>query len=196
MTVQRETHLLRPFLAARVVGDVLGLGSLTAGEVTAFMLAHSESASPATVRRTGTALRSLLRFLHLRGMIDTSLAGAVPTAANWKQAGLPKYLTPEQTRMLLASCDPATAVGCRDVAILTLLARLGRRAGEVVEARARLAATRARRRWPTTSRCDAFRACRYIGPPVEWLWRKTVMRRRPGELPPLARRSTIMAVRP
>jgi integrase/recombinase XerD len=130
VTVQRETDLLRPFLAARVVGDVLGLGSLTAVEVKAFMLARSESASPATVQRTGTALRSLLRFLHLRGVIDTSLVGAVPTA-NWKLTGLPKYLTPEQTRMLLASCDPATAVGRRDVAILTLLARLGLRAGEV-----------------------------------------------------------------
>ena len=135
VTVQRETDLLRPFLAARVVGDVLDLGSLTAGAVTAFMLARSESASPATVQRTGTALRSLLRFLHLRGMIDASLVGAVPTAANWKQAGLPKYLTPEQTRMLLASCDPATAVGRRDVAILTLLARLGLRAGEVAALR-------------------------------------------------------------
>ena len=81
-----------------------------------------------TVQRGGTALRSLLRFLHLRGVIDTSLVGAVPTAANWKLTGLPTYLTPEQARMLLASCDPATAVGRRDVAILTLLARLGLRA--------------------------------------------------------------------
>lgn len=135
VTVQRETDLLRPFLVTRVVGDVLGLGSLTAGEVTAFMLSRSGIASPATVQRTGTALRSLLRFLHLRGVIDTSLMGAVPTAANWKLAGLPKYLTPEQTRMLLASCDPATAVGQRDRAILTLLARLGLRAGEVAALR-------------------------------------------------------------
>ena len=135
VTVQRETDLVRPFLAARLVGDVLGLGSLTAGEVTAFMLGRSESASPATVQRTGTALRSLLRFLHLRGVIDTSLVGAVPTAANWKLAGLPKYLTPEQTVMLLASCDLATAVGRRDLAILTLLARLGLRAGEVAALR-------------------------------------------------------------
>jgi site-specific recombinase XerD len=37
--------------------------------------------------------------------------------------------------MLLASCDPATAVGRRDVAILTLLARLGLRAGEVAALR-------------------------------------------------------------
>ena len=135
VTVQRETDLVRPFLAARVVGDVLGLNSLTAGEVTAFMLSRSESALTATVQRTGTALRSLLRFLHLRGVIDTSLVGAVPTAANWKLAGLPKYLTPEQTAMLLGSCDPATAVGQRDRAILTLLARLGLRAGEVAALR-------------------------------------------------------------
>lgn len=131
VTVVRETDLVRPFLAARVVDGVFGLDSLTAGEVTAFMLARSGSASPATVQRTGTALRSLLRFLHLRGVIDMSLVGAVPTAANWKLVGLPKYLTPEQTRMLLASCDPATAVGQRDLAVLTLLARLGLRAGEV-----------------------------------------------------------------
>ena len=70
VTVQRETDLLRPFLAARIVGErLLGLDSLTAGEVTGFMLARSGSASPATVQRTGTALRSLLRFLHLRGVI-------------------------------------------------------------------------------------------------------------------------------
>ena len=31
---------------------------------------------PVEVQRTGTALRSLVRFLHLRGMIDTSLVGA------------------------------------------------------------------------------------------------------------------------
>ncbi len=135
VTGQRETDLVRPFLAARVVDDVLVLDSLTAGEVTAFMLARSESTSTATVQRTGTALRSLLRFLHLRGVIDTSLVGAVPTAANWKLAGLPKYLTPEQTAMLLASCDRATAVGQRDLAILTLLARLGLRAGEVAALR-------------------------------------------------------------
>ena len=38
--------------------------------------------------------------------------------------------------MLLASCDRATAVGRRDLAILTLLARLGLRAGEVAGAAA------------------------------------------------------------
>lgn len=88
-------------------------------------------ASPATVQRTGTALRSLLRFWHLQGVIGSSLVGAVPTAANWKLSGLPKYLSGEQVAMMLASCDPDTVVGRRDAAILTRLARLGLRTSEV-----------------------------------------------------------------
>ncbi len=132
LTIQRSTDLVRPFLAARVVNGLLGLESLTAA---AFILARTQSASPATVQRTGTALRSLLRFLHLRGVIGFSLVGAVPTAANWKLGGLPKYLTAEQVGVLLASCDLATAVGRRDLAVLMLLARLGLRAGEVAALR-------------------------------------------------------------
>ncbi|WP_327341319.1 tyrosine-type recombinase/integrase [Streptomyces europaeiscabiei] len=134
LTVQRSTDLVRPFLAAPH-GDRLNLEVLTAADVTAFVLAGIESVSPATVQRTGAALRSLLRFLYLRGMIGFSLVGAVPTAANWKLAGLPKYLTHEQLAALLTSCDPDTAVGRRDLAILTLLARLGLRAGEVAALR-------------------------------------------------------------
>lgn len=131
LTIERNTDLARPFLAARVTGDRLGLESLTATDVIAFMLACAERASPATVQRTGTALRSLLRFLHLRGVIGSSLVSAVPAAACWKLAGLPKYLTPTQVGALLASCDLTTPVGRRDLAILTVLARLGLRAGEV-----------------------------------------------------------------
>ncbi|MFD0507042.1 tyrosine-type recombinase/integrase [Streptomyces chiangmaiensis] len=127
-TVQRSTDLVRPFLAAQAAGDRLNLEALTAADVTAFVIALVESVSPATVQRTGTALRSLLRFLHLRGTIGSSLVGAVPTAANWKLAGLPKYLTQEQVAAMVASCDRNTAVGRRDLASLTLLGRLGLRA--------------------------------------------------------------------
>lgn len=130
-TVVRGTDLVRPFLAAQVRTAGLDLMALTAADVIAFMLTRSGSASSATVQRTGTALRSLLRFLHLQGVVGSSLVGAVPTTANWKLAGLPKYLTREQVGVLLGSCDRGTAVGRRDLAVLTLLTRLGLRAGEV-----------------------------------------------------------------
>jgi site-specific recombinase XerD len=78
-----------------------------------------------------TALRSLLRYLHVAGVTPVGLATAVPTLARWKLAGLPKALPADQVAALLASCDPKTEVGQRDTAILTMLSRLGLRIGEV-----------------------------------------------------------------
>ena len=49
--------------------------------------------------------------------------------------GLPKGLAPDQVRRLFASCDDTTRRGCRDIAILTMLVRLGMRSGEVARLR-------------------------------------------------------------
>jgi site-specific recombinase XerD len=52
--------------------------------------------------------------------------------ANWRLSHLPKALVPAQVERLLACCDRYTPIGQRDYAILLLLARLGLRAGEIV----------------------------------------------------------------
>jgi site-specific recombinase XerD len=130
VTVGREITLLRPFLAGRVRGGFGDLETLTAADVQAFVLDCARSRPPATVQRTGTALRSLLRFLHVRGVTATPLAGAVPSAANWRLSGLPRHLTREEAARMVGSCDLATVTGRRDRAVLLLLARLGLRAGE------------------------------------------------------------------
>jgi site-specific recombinase XerD len=130
-TIEHETVLVRPFLAGRVrEGGFKNLESLTAADVQAFVLDRARSASPARVQRTGTALRSLLRFLHLRGVTASPLAGAVPTAAGWKLSGLPRHLTQQEAARMVESCDLATVTGRRDRAVLLLLARMGLRAGE------------------------------------------------------------------
>jgi integrase len=90
---------------------------------------------PKSVKRMVTALRSLLGFLHVEGIVDQPLATAVPSVAGWTQTGLPKALDAEQVAALLACCDERTATGRRDLAILTLLVRLGLRAGEVAALR-------------------------------------------------------------
>jgi site-specific recombinase XerD len=121
----------RPFAAGRQMAGGLDLASLTAGEVTAFVLAACPGKPKGTAKLTVTALRSLLGFLHVEGMISEPLAEAVPSVASWRLAGLPRALEPGQVAALLASCDRRTAAGRRDLAMLTLLARLGLRAGEV-----------------------------------------------------------------
>jgi integrase len=84
-----------------------------------------------TAKLTVTALRSLLGYLHVAGDIPGPLAWAVPAVATWRLASLPAPLEPGQVTAMLAGCDTGRAAGRRDLAMLTLLARLGLRAGEV-----------------------------------------------------------------
>lgn len=103
--------------------------------MTAFVLATCPGMPKGSAKLTVTALRSLLGFLHVEGLIGEPLGQHVPAVASWRLAGLPRALEPGQVEALLASCDQRTAVGRRDFAMLTLLARLGLRAGEVAALR-------------------------------------------------------------
>ena len=131
-TVALNVRLARPFLQQRaaVRDGHLDLNQLTAGEVRAFVLDQARK-QPRSAKRIVTALRSLLRFLHVDGILAVPLAGAVPSPAGHALAGLPRALEPGQVEAMLASCDPATATGRRDLAVLLLLSRMGLRAGEV-----------------------------------------------------------------
>jgi integrase/recombinase XerD len=122
---------VRPFLARRAATGALELAGLTARDVSEFVLAECPGRSTATAKLIVTALRSLLGFLHVEGVLECSLTGAVPSVAGWRLAGLPRPLEAGELRRLLAGCDRRTSVGRRDFAILVLLARLALRRGEV-----------------------------------------------------------------
>jgi integrase/recombinase XerD len=131
-TIEGYVFAVRPFLTGRVTAsDKLDLGGLSAADVVGFVVARCPTQSHGAAKMTVTSLRSLLGFLHLRGVIARSLVGAVPSTASWRLAGLPRALEPEQVAALLGSCDRRSRCGCRDFAVLTMLARLGVRAGEV-----------------------------------------------------------------
>jgi site-specific recombinase XerD len=129
-TIARHATALRPFTASLARDGHPGLAGLTAREVTDFVVAQSRQ-RPSTVPHLVTALRSLLRFLHVDGVIAAGLADAVPAAAGQKLVGLPKALPAGQVAAMLASCAQGTALGLRDLAVLTVLSRLGLRASEV-----------------------------------------------------------------
>lgn len=124
---------IRPFLLGRVSskGGHIELDDLSALDVREFVVARCPGQSRSQAKLTVTVLRSFLGFLHCEGIITRSLAAAVPSVAGWRLAGIPKGLEPRELRSLLASCDRRTTSGRRDFAILTVLARLGLRSGEV-----------------------------------------------------------------
>ncbi|MGH3773674.1 MAG: tyrosine-type recombinase/integrase [Pseudonocardiaceae bacterium] len=129
-SVRGYVDLVRPFVERCAREGESDLADLAAGEVSSFLVAQSRRLSPKTVQRLASALRSLLRFWHVQGLIGGPLDQAVPKVAN-RRPGLVRPLQPGEVGALLASCDLATAAGRRDLAILTLLARVGLRAGEV-----------------------------------------------------------------
>jgi len=130
-TALRYIDCLRPFLDRRMSADGFELGNLTPADVTSFVVAWCPRLNGGVAKLTVTALRSFLGFLHLDGVTERSLVHAVPKVSRRRLARLPKGLEPDQVRRLLAACDARTPVGCRDLAILTLMVRLGLRRGEV-----------------------------------------------------------------
>src|SRR5207249_1214852 len=84
-----------------------------------------------SARHITTAVRSLLQYLHLSGVLTKDLTGVVPAVASWSLASVPKGFSRDQADRILKSCNRSTLIGRRDYAILLLLARLGLRAGEV-----------------------------------------------------------------
>jgi site-specific recombinase XerD len=131
VTVRCYCKQARSFLAGLPEPLDASLQRLDAGQVTAFMLDCCRDRNTWSAKATVTAVRALLRFLHVAGRVRVSLAAAVPSVAGWRLASLPRGLDAAEVELLLGSCDRDTVVGRRDYAILTALARLGLRGAEV-----------------------------------------------------------------
>jgi site-specific recombinase XerD len=101
----------------------------------AFVMEGHASCGWAAAKKRTTALRMFLRFLIADGHCAIGLDGAIPVLAHWRLTSLPRYLPSDDVERVIRSCDPASEGGTRDRAILLLLARLGLRAGDIVQLR-------------------------------------------------------------
>jgi integrase/recombinase XerD len=109
-------------------GALVGVSSES---VNSFVLAEATRCSSGSLNTVATGLRALLRFLHSRHYISAPLVDAVPVAPSWRDRGVVRALAADEIARMLAGCDRRTRTGRRDFAILTVLARLGLRRGEV-----------------------------------------------------------------
>ncbi|MGH9248307.1 MAG: tyrosine-type recombinase/integrase, partial [Acidimicrobiales bacterium] len=134
--VRAYVHWVRPFTEDVLCpAGVDRVGEVSAGEVAVFLAARLPVMSRKSAQMTACALRSLLRFLHAEALVDVALADAVPTVASWRLSGLPRALTSTQVQALLEACDGSNPVSRRDLAVITLMRRLGLRCAEVASMR-------------------------------------------------------------
>jgi len=124
---------VREFLTYRLAktGN-LALKTLDAETIHAFLMERIAHCTSEPARLVSVALRSLLRFLFLRGETPRDLSPVVPMVRVYRQSAVPAVLSLEEVESVLSATDRTAARGRRDYAILLLLARLGLRAGEIV----------------------------------------------------------------
>jgi integrase/recombinase XerD len=133
LTVLRYERMARRFLLGRVsrAGAQTGAEDLCGAEVIAYLAGCcSRLRTTGSAKREAADLRSLLRFLYLKGITATDLGTAMPPVAGWRDTRLPATMSAADVTALLDGCDRSRPSGLRDLAILTLLARLGLRSGE------------------------------------------------------------------
>jgi integrase/recombinase XerD len=130
-TTRYYERVARSFLGevSSAQGEV-DLAGLNASVVGRFVLEECGRRSAGSASNVVVALRSLLRFLHVEGLVAGDLAAAVLAVAP-RPRGLPRALPPGAVARLRSSCDRRCAKGRRDYAVLMLLSRLGLRAAEV-----------------------------------------------------------------
>lgn len=129
-TVAGYAAIARQFLSERAGWFEDHPAGLSGGEVNAFVLREFRRHSRRSAERAVYALRALLRYLHVQGLIDQPLAGGVLSVAR-RREDLPRGLSDEQVRVMLDSCDRSTRIGRRDYAVLLVLVRLGLRCSEI-----------------------------------------------------------------
>ncbi len=133
VTINHYAFFIRRFLSAHFSDEKeIHLSRLCAADIVGFVQDQAKVLHPKRAKVMTTALRSFLRYGRYQGDIKIDLSAAVPTVANWSMASIPREISVEHVQAVLASCNRQTAVGCRDYAILLLLARLGLRASEIV----------------------------------------------------------------
>ncbi|MCP5045055.1 MAG: tyrosine-type recombinase/integrase [bacterium] len=121
---------VRSFVAAQGLPESAEV--IDALAVRTHVLDGCRSRSASSVKLQVAALRSFLRFCFLDGTTVRDLSIAIPPVGRWQATTAAPCLTGEEVEEVIATADRSTTRGCRDFAMLLLLARPGLRASEVI----------------------------------------------------------------
>lgn len=131
-TIEWYGELAAAFLRARFGRGPVILRLVSAADVVGYVRLQARRMPPRRLKLVITALRAMLGYGQMCGQVAPGIVAAVPSVASWTTTpGLPRAISAEHARLAIESCNPHTAVGRRDRAVLLLLARLGLRSGEV-----------------------------------------------------------------
>jgi site-specific recombinase XerD len=129
-TLHRRTTDLTIFLGFLHSRKARTLDQIQALDLSEFVSARDHLKSE-TVAGIVSSVRSFLRFLTMRGILQKDLSAELPKIHVPKDATIPSVWDQELLVRLLGAVDRSSTKGKRDYAILLLACRLGLRAGDI-----------------------------------------------------------------
>jgi len=123
----RELTIFLDFLHSKKARTT---GQIQAADLSEFV-SFRDHLQPKTVARIVSDVRSFLRFLTMRGILQKDLTTELPKIRVPRDATIPSVWGQELIVRLLGAVDRSSAKGKRDYAILLLACRLGLRAGDI-----------------------------------------------------------------
>jgi site-specific recombinase XerD len=121
--VRFERYLRRRKLAS--------LAELSPALLFGFMMEDAQRLSIGTLHGRCSTLRIFLRYLHRERICPADLSRVVERPRSYRLSGIPRSISSDEVRRVLAAIARGTAAGKRDYAMLLLLVSYGLRAREV-----------------------------------------------------------------
>lgn len=129
-TISQHLTSVAAFLAQSVSADA-SFQDLSAQAVERFVLAAGQRLKRQSLQHTIAQLRAFLRFCHDRGELRERL-DIIDTPRTYRDELPPRALSWSLVQKLLRSIDRSDPLGCRDHAMLYLMAYYGLRPSEIV----------------------------------------------------------------
>lgn len=134
-TVERQrlqVNRLLSHLGARTHDD---LGRIAIEQLDRYLVHASRALARQSMGAVCSSLRGFLGYLHMRGILRSDLRAQVSTPRLYTLEDMPRAVAWSDVERTLAGIDRSTEVGCRDYAMLALIAFCGLRAGDVAALR-------------------------------------------------------------
>ena len=127
-----KTLLAAHFLAFLDEAGVSDLADLTMDDVDRFAASLDSKYAKATARAYKGMLRELLDWMQKRGMVGFPGRAAFPDLRSAARAKIISHFTKDEVERVISCIDNSTAQGKRDLALVSLFALTGIRAGDAL----------------------------------------------------------------
>ena len=115
--------------------DIRRLPALTPEVLLDFITEEGKKYVRRTMSSRCSTLRTLITYLHRRGLIRHNLTGVVIGPRVYRDEACPRFISRSQMQAILSQIDRTTSAGLRDYAMILLLTTYGLRGIEVIRLR-------------------------------------------------------------